>query len=182
MANTKPFIEHVVDLFATIEPVATRPMFGGLSLMVDGMMIGFLDDDELFLKVDAESEPRFTAAGCKQFTYPMKGGLMPMAYYQPPPETLEDPRELRPWFELAMGAALRKSAVKEAKEEEKRARQEARATAAAAKAAGKAPGFAPKAAAKPVAKKGSKQARKKAASARAQPSPTLAKRKRPARK
>lgn len=89
---------------------------------------------------------------------------MPMAYYQPPPETLEDPRELRPWFELAMGAALRKSAVKEAKEEEKRARQEARATAAAAKAA-----------AKPVAKSSTKS------SARAQPSPTLAKRKRPAR-
>ena len=58
MANTKSFIEHVVDLFAAIEPVATRPMFGGTSLLVDGLMIGFLDDDELFLKVDAESEPR----------------------------------------------------------------------------------------------------------------------------
>ena len=62
MANTKPFIEHVVDLFATLEPVSTRPMFGGVSLMVDGLMIGFLDDDELFLKADDESTPRFTAA------------------------------------------------------------------------------------------------------------------------
>ena len=146
MANTKSFIEHVVDLFAAIEPVATRPMFGGTSLLVDGLMIGFVDDDELFLKVDAESEPQFTALRCKQFTYPMKDGPMPMAYYQPPPGALEDPRELRPWFHLAMGAAVRKNAVKEAKANEKRLRMEAR----AAKAAGK--GSAPAARARPVPK------------------------------
>jgi DNA transformation protein len=152
MANSKAFIEQVVDLFASFEPVTTRPMFGGVSLMVDGMMLGFLDDDELFLKVDAESTPRFTAAGCKQFTYPTKQGPMPMAYYQPPPETLEDARELRPWFDLAMGAAVRKQAIKEAKASEQQARREARLAAAAAKAAAKAQGPAPRKAAKPAAR------------------------------
>lgn len=112
MSNTKSFVDHVVDLLATLEPVTCRPMFGGHGLSLDGMMFGIVDDDQLFLKVDAESEPTFVAAGCKQFVYPSKNGPMTMMYYQPPAETLDDARALKPWYELAVGAALRKLAAK----------------------------------------------------------------------
>lgn len=137
MSNTKSFVDHVVDLLATIEPITCRPMFGGHGLSLDGMMFGIADDDQLFLKVDAESQPKFVAAGCKQFVYPSKNGPMTMMYYQPPPEALDDARELKPWYELAVGAALRKQAARQGVKA--RAAQPAKEQTASAPARKKAP-------------------------------------------
>jgi DNA transformation protein len=75
-------------------------------------MFGLLDDEELFLKADDEARPTFTAAGCRQWSYPTKRGPQPGDYWRPPDEAHEDPEAMRPWAELGLAAALRKAAAK----------------------------------------------------------------------
>ena len=112
MANSPSFVAHVLDLLTEFAPVTARSMFGGHGLYTEGMMFALVDDDELFLKVDATSRSAFVEAGCRQWSYPGPKGPQPGNYFRPPPAALEDPRELRPWFELSLEAARRKLAAK----------------------------------------------------------------------
>ncbi|HTN54359.1 MAG TPA: TfoX/Sxy family protein, partial [Anaeromyxobacter sp.] len=70
MANSPTFVAHALDLLSLVGPAEARAMFGGHGVYARGVMFALLDDDELFLKVDAEVEPRFAEAGCRRWTYP----------------------------------------------------------------------------------------------------------------
>jgi DNA transformation protein len=129
MANSPTFVEHALDLLAPLGPVQARRMFGGHGVYLRGVMFGLLDDDELFLKTDEETRPRFVAAGCRMWVYP---GEAETSYWRPPDEAHEDPEAMLPWAQLGLEAALRKQAAKEAKARaaaERRAAREARALA-----------------------------------------------------
>jgi DNA transformation protein len=79
-------------------------------------MFGLLDDDELFLKTDALSRPRFVAAGCPCWVY--LGPTQKMentSYYRPPDDAHEDPEAMLPWATLALESALRLRAAKGAR-------------------------------------------------------------------
>jgi DNA transformation protein len=92
-------------------------MFGGHGVYADGLMIGLVADEVLYLKMDAESRPRFEAAGCQPFTYDPQNGRPPMqmSYWTVPSEAMESPAAMAPWARLALGAALRNQAAKTAK-------------------------------------------------------------------
>jgi DNA transformation protein len=140
MANSPTFVDHALDLLSALGPVQARRMFGGHGLYARGVMVGLLDDDELFLKTDAESRPRFVAAGCRMWVYPGDPGAE-TSYWRPPDDAHEDPEAMLPWARLALEAALRKQAAKEAEARaaaERRAAREAKAAErrAAAKRAG----------------------------------------------
>lgn len=115
MSNTPGFVAHVLDLLAPLGAVSARPMFGGHGLYARGVMFGLLDDEELFLRADDEARPAFAAAGCRQWSYPTKGGRQPGDYWRPPDEAHEDPEAMRPWAERGLAAALRRAAGKAAK-------------------------------------------------------------------
>jgi DNA transformation protein len=85
-------------------------MFGGHGLYCKGVMFGLIDDDELFLKTDAESREAFVAAGCVMWTYP---GFATTSYFRPPDVAHEDPEAMRPWADLALDAARRKRAARQ---------------------------------------------------------------------
>ena len=44
-------------------------MFGGYGLYLDGLMIGVVIDDGLYLKADEPTRAHFEAAGCAPFVY-----------------------------------------------------------------------------------------------------------------
>ena len=115
MSVQKSFVGHAVDLLSGLGPVQTRSMFGGYGLYVRGVMMGLLDDDELFLKVDDATRERFVKAGCRQWFYPSPKGRMPGNYYRPPDEAMESPEEMLPWARLAVEASQRLQAAKLAK-------------------------------------------------------------------
>jgi len=66
-------------------------MFGGHGVSVDGLSVGLIAYDTLYLKVDAENEPRHQAAGLGRFTYDGKGKPIAMSHAQVPPEAYADP-------------------------------------------------------------------------------------------
>jgi DNA transformation protein len=125
MANAPSFVEHALDLLASLGPVQARRMFGGHGVYARGVMFGILDDDELFLKTDALSRPRFLELGCRNWTYP-GAGMEETSYYRPPDEAHEDPEAMRPWGELGLAAALRLKAAKDAAAKAKADRKKAR--------------------------------------------------------
>jgi DNA transformation protein len=90
-------------------------MFGGHGVYCGGLMIGLVDDDELFLKTDGESRPRFEGAGCRQWVFTGGGKEMRSSYFRPPDEAHESPEDMEPWGRLALEAARRAAAAKRAK-------------------------------------------------------------------
>jgi len=101
------FVDYLPEAFSAFGPISTRRMFGGHGVYHDGIMIGLIADDMLYLKVDEQSAAEFVASDLPQFKYPKGDKLVGMSYYQAPAEALEDPDEMRHWAQLAFDAALR---------------------------------------------------------------------------
>jgi DNA transformation protein len=87
-------------------------MFGGHGIYCRDLMIGLVDDDELFLKTDGETRERFVAAGCRQWVYTGGGRTMETSYFRPPDEAHDSPEDMLPWGELALVAARRAAAAR----------------------------------------------------------------------
>jgi DNA transformation protein len=104
-------IAHLHDLFAPFGPITTRAMFGGHGVYHDGIIIGIVIDDALFLKVDDATRAQFEAAGCAPFVYLGQKTPITMSYWSLPEEAMESPQAMLPWARLAYAAALRKPAA-----------------------------------------------------------------------
>jgi len=105
---TDDYIEYLKELFADFGDISARAMFGGHGLYHDGVIIGIVIDDAVYLKVDAETKAAFEAAGCAPFVYEMKGKPLPMSYWSVPAEAMDSAQAMRPWARRAHEAALRK--------------------------------------------------------------------------
>lgn len=101
------FVNYLREVFIEFGPVEPRRMFGGHGIFFDGVMIGLVADDTLYLKADEESAVRFTELGLSQFEYPKGDKVVAMSYYQAPAEAVENAEEMRGWAQLAYEAALR---------------------------------------------------------------------------
>lgn len=106
---SESFTSYLRDLFSELGPVALRKMFGGQGLYHDGLIIGLVIGDELFLKTDAATVEAFEQAGGHPFVYQGKGKPVTMSYWLPPAEAMESAQAMRPWARLAYEAAVRKN-------------------------------------------------------------------------
>lgn len=115
MPKQNEFCDHVVDLLAPLGTASYRFMFGGYGIYLDGLILGIVVDDVLWLRADEENRGEYEARGIGPFQpYPEKGmGTMP--YYTVPDDVFEDPDELLRWAGRSREAALRAQAKKEAK-------------------------------------------------------------------
>jgi len=102
------FASYCAELLSGRGTVRVKRMFGGHGLYVDDLFVAIVAFDTLYLKADAQTTPRFEAAGCAPFTYSAKGGRrVSLGYRAAPPEAMDSPALMRPWLELAIQAALR---------------------------------------------------------------------------
>jgi DNA transformation protein len=110
------YIDYCLELLAPCGPVRARAMFGGHGLYCDDLFFALIHEDCLHLKVDAQTEADFAAAGCKAFVYEGKGKAgqnkpMTLSYWTVPEDAMESPGEMRPWAQRALAAALRARAA-----------------------------------------------------------------------
>ncbi len=103
---------RTVSLLMPLGPVRARAMFGGFGIFHEDLMFGLIAFERLYFKVDADTKPRFEAAGCKAFVYDGKTKPTEMSYWTVPEDALEDPEVLLPWAELGLAAARRARAKK----------------------------------------------------------------------
>lgn len=123
MTTSADFANYCCDLLASAGHCVAKRMFGGFGISTDGLTIAILADlgagEQLWLKGDDSTRSRYEAAGCKIFTYPMKGVPRSMNYFSSPEEAMDSPDAMRPWAALALECALRaragKSSVKSKK-------------------------------------------------------------------
>ena len=108
MAVGKEFMNFVQEALAPIGRIRIRHMFGGAGVYADDVFFAILDDGQLYLKADAESQPLFEAEGLAQFTFAKKDGTVEkMRYFAAPEEIFEDADLLWEWTSLALDVALR---------------------------------------------------------------------------
>lgn len=101
------FVEFLKDTLSVIGAIGARKMFGGYGLFHDGLMIGLVADDVLYLKADRETQAAFVERGLTAFEYVKNGKPMQMSYYLAPESIYDDPDEAKRWASLAYAAARR---------------------------------------------------------------------------
>lgn len=109
---SREYLDYLHDLFSAFAPITTRAMFGGHGVYRDGVIVGIVIDDVLYVKVDDATRAVFEAAGCAPFMYEAKGKSIPMSYWNLPDEALDSPQDFRPWGQRAWEAAVRKPVAK----------------------------------------------------------------------
>jgi len=105
---TDAFLAHLHDLLDPMGDVATRAMFGGHGVYLDGDLVGVVMGEALYLKVDSETRLYFEAAGCEPYVYLGQSEPITMSYWSVPDEAMESAQAMQPWAEFARAAARRK--------------------------------------------------------------------------
>ncbi len=104
---SKELLDHALELLAPLGTLRSRRMFGGWGIYVEDLFIAIIAFEQLFLKADDVTVPRFEALGCRRFEYEREGKIAGLRYFCPPEEAMESPALMRPWAQLALEAALR---------------------------------------------------------------------------
>ena len=107
MKRVNEFVEYLHEVFRLFGTIKSKPMFGGYGVYHQGLMIGLVANDTLYLKTDALSALQFSEAGCVPFEYTKNGTTMKMSYSSAPIELFDDPEMAKDWASLAYAAALR---------------------------------------------------------------------------
>lgn len=105
MPVSESFREYVRERLEQVGEVSLRAMFGGIGVYSRGLFFALMDDDTLYMKVDAHNRPDFEALGMNAFR-PF-GDERSMSYYEVPAQVLEEAEDLRGWVEKSLAAALR---------------------------------------------------------------------------
>ncbi|HZQ62113.1 MAG TPA: TfoX/Sxy family protein [Casimicrobiaceae bacterium] len=109
MKNSPEYIAHVLELMRPTAIATTRAMFGGHGVYLDGIIVGIVVDDVLYLKTDEENRASFVELGLEPFRYVTKEGeVHVMSYHRAPDDALDGPHVMAPWLKSAHAAALRR--------------------------------------------------------------------------
>ena len=106
------FADHCCDLLSTVGPCTAKRMFGGWGIRCDGLMIGMIASEALYLKVDAATKPQFLAEGGRPFVWEGPEKRIEMGFVTPPDDAMDARHFMLPWARMAMEAALRSANAK----------------------------------------------------------------------
>ena len=112
MAVSPEYKAYLEELFEPLPGVSFKRMFGGLGIFHDGVMFGLVAYEQLYFKVDKQTEQHFADAGSEPFVYEGKGKPIQMSYWTAPDAAMDDPEEFESWARLGMEAARRAAAAK----------------------------------------------------------------------
>ena len=107
MRTHNEFLDYLLESLEPFGPVRAQAMFGGFGIFRHGLMFAIVDQDTLYLKVDAHNRGDFETRGLKAFTYKRKGEEVALSYYEAPHQAIDDPEELCRWAQQAYDAAVR---------------------------------------------------------------------------
>lgn len=113
MALGSALAEHVLELLAPLGAVEAKRFFGGIGIRQEGVLFAMIMDETLYFRVDAESRPRYAAAGSQPFTYATRTGSRAIeGFFTAPEDLFDEPEEMRDWARAAIATALRVKAKK----------------------------------------------------------------------
>ncbi len=111
MVASDSFGEFLREQLSALGRVSLRRMFGKTGLFCDGVMLGMVADNVLYLRVDARNKAAFAeAAADPPLNYARKGEMIDLSFWRTPERLFDEPEELLAWARLALDAAQRVAA------------------------------------------------------------------------
>jgi DNA transformation protein and related proteins len=105
------FAAFLREQLAPLGRITMRRMFGKSGVFCDGVMIGMVTDDTLYLRVDDQNRAAFAeAAADPPLNYMKQGRAIDLAFWRAPDRLFDDPDELVAWGRAALAAARRVAA------------------------------------------------------------------------
>lgn len=111
------FSDYALELLGGLGRLEVRRMFGGAGIYKGGVMFVLLDDDVIYVRVDDALQTELKAQGSVPWTYSMKpdGSIRSMGYWSLPETAADDPDEAVAIAKRALGAAVKRKALREMK-------------------------------------------------------------------
>jgi len=108
MVASDSFAEFLREQLAPLGRVTLRRMFGKTGVFCDGVMLGMVTDNMLYLRVDAHNRTAFKEAeSSPPLNYEKKGETIDLSFWRAPERLFDEPEELVEWSRLALAAAHR---------------------------------------------------------------------------
>ena len=114
MVASNSFAEFLREQLGPLGRVTMRRMFGKTGVFCDGLMLGMVMDDALYLRVDHHNRMAFKEAqSSPPLSYKKKGCTIDLAFWRAPERLFDEPDELVAWARAALAAARRVAAKRE---------------------------------------------------------------------
>jgi len=114
MVASDTFAEFLREQFAPLGRVTMRRMFGKTGVFCDGVMLGMVTENTLYLRVDDQNRGTFKESeSFPPLTYEKKGCTIDLSFWRVPERLFDEPDELVTWAQAALAAARRVAAKRE---------------------------------------------------------------------
>lgn len=111
MVASTSFAEFLREQLAPLGRVTMRRMFGKTGVFCDGVMLGMVTDNMLYVRVDDQNRAIFQeAASHPPLSYEKQGSSIDLAFWRVPERLFDEPDELVTWARAALAAARRVAA------------------------------------------------------------------------
>ena len=111
MVASDSFAEFLSEQLAPLGNITMRRMFGKTGVFCDGLMLGMVTDNTLYLRVDDDNRAAFQeAASSPPLNYRKKGETIDLSFWRAPERLFDEPDELVTWARIALAAAARVAA------------------------------------------------------------------------
>jgi DNA transformation protein and related proteins len=108
MVASDAFAEFLREQLAPLGPITFRRMFGKSGVFCDGVMLGMVTENTLYLRVDDLNRETFSeAASFPPLNYSKKGSSIDLAFWRVPERLFDEPEEFIIWAREALAAAHR---------------------------------------------------------------------------
>lgn len=113
MTDSSDFVTYVITHLSPLGAVQTRPIFGGVGILVEHRLVGVVLHDLLYLYTDEHSRLDYLAHGMGPLRpYPNAFNLT-TDQYQCPEEIVRDPAKLEEWARRALQASVTSARTKQ---------------------------------------------------------------------
>jgi DNA transformation protein len=107
MAKDASFLDFILhDVLNGLPGMATRAMFGGWALYLDGVVFGIVIEGELYVKVDEADRAMLERMGSRPFVYRRQRRTVSLPYWLVPGRLLDEPEDLVDLVQRAARRAL----------------------------------------------------------------------------
>lgn len=111
MVVSTTFAEFLREQLAPLGQLTMRRMFGKTGVFCDGVMLGMVADNALYVRVDNQNRETFKeAAASPPLNYAKNGTTIDLAFWRVPERLLDEPDELVAWAQAGLAAAHRVAA------------------------------------------------------------------------
>lgn len=111
MVASDEFAEFLREQLAPLGHVTMRRMFGKTGVFCDGVMLGMVTDNMLYLRVDDGNRVFFKEAEASPpLNYRKQGRILDLSFWRVPERLFDEPDEFAEWARSALTAARRVAA------------------------------------------------------------------------